>query len=1016
MQTEAIKPVIKPNSRQQEAIDIQKGQVMLLAGPGTGKTFTVINRIEQMILNNVEPSSILCLTYSEAAAKEMRQRLILKLGVVASSIDVYTYHSFCNDVIKKYPEQFSLSLGVRLITDTEKLAMMRETIDEANLEVFVPPRADRYYYASSFIKYVEKLKSLRLTKEKYLSYIDENPSLMPEYKRIESEIYEREQQGKTQNVGRYKALKKIEDDIAKAKELWTLKEIYAEKMINKNLIDFSDMISFILNAFEEDENFKSKVSNQYKYFLVDEYQDTNQLQNEILFSLVDSNEEKNVFVVGDDDQIIYGFQGAKSDNIENFLKKYPQTKVICLEENNRSTQEILDFSYKLVSQDPCRLENNDMFKSYNISKKLVAKNEKVIAKTRKIRRFEFGDSLQEFNYIVDDIVNLVNSDECPKNKEGQIDLSQIAILARKNDVLQSYAEMFKGKNIPCQLNTGKSIFNIRSSILIFFYMKILCNHIMFGDKLFSLLLTEPFKINLEDYNTLLKEYKVKKLDFIVLMRQLVNWKEPEKIEEFLKTYDYLQEYMQTNDLRSTVVEVINRTGILTSFQKYDKNRMENFMGIKKIIDEATQLSNITPTMNLHDFVQYLQDSLDNEIEISIDKSESVQNAIQLLTYHGSKGREFEHVYLPKMLAKVWEDFPDKGYKLITDEYFDKESASIKKDSELLKLLFVGVTRAKYALTISFADAEEEKPQQITKYLADFSEYPFDSMTIPYDADEFTHEFFKAISRDVYDNQKAFKEEIKERVKKVILSPSRLNDYLDCPRKFFYYKILGINVLDANQDSSNFGTLVHNTLDYAVKIAKNTGAYPTKDEISEKLMKDIEDAVFSGDEIREKFVKLGKNFVDNYYVKFAEIPISRVAEAEYKIDSVQVDDFFIEGKIDRIEQNSDGTYQLYDYKTGKSVSENQIAIGGSKENYYNQLCFYKYIFEKSKNKKVSKTGLIYVEENKTKEKDLDNTDMEYIENKIREVHQAMMELKFNPSNTTSSCKFCPYKHMCKLDLI
>ena len=129
MQTETAKPKIKPNERQQQAIDIQNGQVMLLAGPGTGKTFTVINRIEQMIENGVDASTILCLTFSDAAANEMRQRLIKKIGVKASSVDVYTYHSFCNDVIKQYPEQFSLSLGVRLITETEKLALMKRFWD-----------------------------------------------------------------------------------------------------------------------------------------------------------------------------------------------------------------------------------------------------------------------------------------------------------------------------------------------------------------------------------------------------------------------------------------------------------------------------------------------------------------------------------------------------------------------------------------------------------------------------------------------------------------------------------------------------------------------------------------------------------------------------------------------------------------------------------------------------------------------------------------------------------------------
>ena len=138
--------------------------------------------------------------------------------------------------------------------------------------------------------------------------------------------------------------------------------------------------------------------------------------------------------------------------------------------------------------------------------------------------------------------------------------------------------------------------------------------------------------------------------------------------------------------------------------------------------------------------------------------------------------------------------------------------------------------------------------------------------------------------------------------------------------------------------------------------------------------------------------------------------------EFSLRDIDVDGDFITGKIDRIEKNSDGTYQLYDYKTGSAVSENQIAIGGTKENYFNQLCFYKYAFENLTDKKVAQTGIIYVEENVTREKTLTTEDMAYIKNKIKEVYENIKNLKFNPSCDPSSCKFCQYQQMCKLDLI
>lgn len=1018
------KNIIKPNSKQQQAIDILNGQVMLLAGPGTGKTFTVIHRIEKMLADGVEPSSILCLTFSDAAASEMRQRLIKKMGVVASAVDIYTYHSFCNDLIKTYPDKFEMTSGVKLITDAEKISIMKECIDDANLEFFVPSRADRYFFTKNFISYVEKLKTQRVSKDEYMACIDTNPMLMPRYKELESEIYEREQAGNTKNKTRYNELEKIKTNIEKAKELWTLFELYSTKMINKNLIDFSDMINLVLTSFEEDSQFLSEVSNKYKYFLVDEYQDTNDLQNQIIFNLLDGNDEKNIFVVGDDDQIIYGFQGAKSDNIENFLTKYPNTTVICLEENNRSTQTILDFSNLIVNQDENRLENNLYFKEkYNISKKLTAKNPKIIVKDKKIKRIQFGEILQEFNYIVDDIKTLIESDFAPKTDEDKIDYSQIAIISKKRAELQTFAELLKGKNIPFQIDEGKSIFAIRSTILIYFYIKAMNNYLTSSDKLFGLLLSEPFKIDQQDYNKILEEKRLWKKDessdFITLMRNLNGWKNPEKITKFLETFDYLQDYASSNNLRNTVVEIINRTGLLTYFYKSGKNRSENLAGIRKIISEATDFQNSDSTKNLSDFVKYLDDCFENEIDINLDKDSVVQNAVQLMTYHGSKGREFEYVYLPNLISSNWEDFRMPGeYKLITEDVPDKDAAQAKKDSELLKLLFVGITRAKHTLTISFADSNNGKAQQITKYLEPTANYDFDSEQFECSADDLTTEFYRSVSSDVFDNQKAFKNEIEERVKSVVLSPSRLNDYLSCPRKFFYVKVLGIDVEEADWDGANFGTLIHSLLERAVKVAKES-AYPTLEEILEKFRLGMDGMKFSSEAKKEKYFKQGQKLLTNYYPYFSQIPISRITDIEFSFYGVDVDGDFITGKIDRIEKNSDGTFELYDYKTGNYSSEKKIAPNEEKQNYFNQLCFYKYAYEKLTGNKVSKVGIIYVENHdKSVDKYLTDDDMKYIETLIKDTYQNIKALKFNPikEDKQGACKNCVYKQLCKLDLI
>ena len=245
----------------------------------------------------------------------------------------------------------------------------------------------------------------------------------------------------------------------------------------------------------------------------------------------------------------------------------------------------------------------------------------------------------------------------------------------------------------------------------------------------------------------------------------------------------------------------------------------------------------------------------NEIDITTDESPVIQNAIQLTTYHGSKGREFDYVYLPNLISKLWEDFEMRGeYKLICNEVLEKEKAKELKDSELLKLLFVGITRAKYGLTLSYADEEDGKLTKLTKYIEQLENCDYAEETFEYNEDDFTKEFFRSISRDVFDNQKAFSDEIKERVAQIQLSPSRLNDYLDCPRKFFYTKVLGIDVEDANWDNANFGTVIHSILENAVKIAKDSGKYPTKEEITEQFYTIFNTQRFTNQASKEKFEK------------------------------------------------------------------------------------------------------------------------------------------------------------------
>jgi len=1017
------KPIIKLNEAQQRCIDKIQDQIMVLAGPGTGKTFTVIHRISEMIKQGISPASILCLTFSDAAASEMRHRIVKEIGFLASSVSIFTYHSFCNETIKKYPEQFGLSADIKLVTDTIKRELMIEAIDEIGLKTFVADRGGKYFYLSTFISCVEKLKSKRIKKEDYKTAFSTNPNMLRAKEALEFEIQERESNGNTKNKGRYDKLEKINNNIEKAKELWSIYELYTQKMIEHNYIDFADMINLVIDQFESDKEFLEIVSKKFEYFIVDEYQDTNDLQNKVLFSVLSTKDSPNIFVVGDDDQIIYGFQGANSANVENFLKRYPKAEVICLTENNRSTQTILDMSYQILNQDDTRLESNPLFKENCITKKLTAKNKDIIAKDRKIKRWQFGELTQEYNYIVEDIQKLINSDNCPKDENGEKKFSQIAIISKKKAELRTFAELLKSKNIPTQMSDGTDIFGIKSSIVTYFYLKALNNNVLSSDKLFGLLLAEPFNISLKDYNKLLKEYKrtlKDNNDFITNMRNLSDWDDALKIKNFLKTFDGLKEYSATHNLRDTLIEVLNETGILDYFFKTPSNRLENILGIKKLIDETTDFIALDKSATINDFINKLDYCKTNEIELLTEKNSVVQNAVQLLTYHASKGREFGHVYLPNLISGNWESFSMKNeYKLITEEVEDEDTQQLKKDSELVKQLFVGITRAKYDLTLSHSETENGKTKTVTKYLDSIKDFDFEKQEFEYKEDDYIVEFVKSISKETTDNRLFLTNELKSRVENITLSPSSINSYRQCPKQFLYKNILGINVEEVDWDAANYGSIIHKILEDSANSAIDGKGYFDKETAISMFNILIDKEIFKSKDSKETYTKRGLSIFENYYTHFCETPPQMIDGLETKFDGVEFGEYNLNGKIDRVEKLSDGTYALYDYKTSSPKSINQYRKDGDREDYYNQLCCYKYAFEKMSGKTVSKVGVIYVEEHtKSVTLELAQDDMDYIENLVAETYQNIRGLNFGVpiSQDVKSCKYCAYKDLCKLDVL
>ena len=1012
---------VNPNEKQQECIDNINGKYLVLAGPGTGKTFTMIQRIKSMIERGIDAEKILCLTFSDAATNEVRVRLEKELQQSAIDVNVYTYHGFCNDIITENPSEFELYENFKVIPPAVSVSLLRECIEEINSKVYRTKRNDPYYYINDIKKGIDAIKSNRLTKENFFNNIETNPDWKPQLIALQNELKLLAEQNKKIPQRVSGGIETLEKKIAKAEELWKFYKLYKSKMEDQHYVDFNDMINFVLDKFETEPAFLSQIANKYEYILVDEYQDTNRNQNEIVFKLTKALESENVFVVGDDDQIIYTFQGARLDTIEKFLEEFPDTKVICLKENMRSTQTILDTARKVVQQDAKRLEVNPKFEQYGIDKSLVAKNEKVIVKDKRVRLYGYADILQEFQEIVDEIEQIVNSKDCPVDENGNKNLSEIAIITRGNAELSSFAEMLKEKNIPAELKEGKNIFYIKSSITLYYYMQLLINPELHSDKFFKLVLSRPFNIHPKDYETIYnqKSYYKSFVDMIKGVNK-EEFIEPDKIEKFLKIFEHLSAYKTNETLKNVVLEIIGKTGLADYYINSDINRIENISGLKKLIDEAVDFSNLHKKISLEEFVEYLEMCIQDEIEIKTDKAPLAMNAIQLTTYHSAKGREFEYVYMPILKSKDWESSSRSVKPIVPldiSEYKTEDELKELKLADAIRLIYVGMTRAKHTLRLSFPKIIDGKAQTLTRLIGNIeADFEREQEPFIYDNESFWQERTKSLLKSDYDYEKDFCSMVDKKLEGKSFSPSSINTYLKCPRQYFYNYILDLSSKDGNPDAMSYGTAVHAACEFAVNFAKEKNEYPTKEEFINSFKQELNKQPMSSYKQRENYLVRGENALNEYYVQLCNTPVKNLYATEKKV-LLEIDGIKFKGIIDRIDKNDDGSYTIYDYKTGSAKNEKVICLEGEHEDYYNQIGLYKYYFEKDLDAKVKETIFIFPEEfTKNFTLNLTNEDCDSIVSKFKNAISDIKSYKFEPSNNDDVCKLCQFKDFCRLDIL
>ncbi len=484
------------NKQQKQAVDTIDGPVMVIAGPGSGKTELLSLRVANILKNtDASPGNILCLTFTDAAAFNMRNRLAGLIGHDAYRVSIHTFHSFGVEIINYYPEYFyngATLLPADQITQTEILEKIFTELPYDN-----PLRSEfngQFTYLYKTKKAIEYLKKAGLTPDEFKTILAENkkeiehadPIIKSVFNdRISKKLYPAAISA-AKEIGAFKskklpgffrpfaqslayslaqAVKNAEDlnatsPVTEWKNEWTEKgedgfrhitdllniermealadiyEKYMKKLRENEYYDFDDMILDAISVLENNLNVKLDLQERYQYILVDEFQDTNDAQMRLLKLLTDNpvNEGRpNIMVVGDDDQAIFKFQGAEITNVSGFQNTYRKPELIVLKENYRSTQDILDAAKLIIKKGVNRLEN--IFPE--LKKELIASNKNI--KDGKIHSKEFASKEIEYHWITTEIKKLIEQGISPK---------EIAVIAREHKDLESLAPYFHMAKIP----------------------------------------------------------------------------------------------------------------------------------------------------------------------------------------------------------------------------------------------------------------------------------------------------------------------------------------------------------------------------------------------------------------------------------------------------------------------------------------------------------------------------------------------------------------------------------------
>jgi DNA helicase II / ATP-dependent DNA helicase PcrA len=894
------------NKAQKQVVEHGDGPLLVIAGAGTGKTRVIVERIGRLLKQGIEPKQILAVTFTEKAAAEMLDRILQAVSNIEVELPVMTFNAFGESLLRTYNTELGLSRAFLLMGDSAKLVFLRQHLEELELDYFSPV-ANPEGLLPDLADYFSKLKQHVVTPAIYDDFVNTLPNL---------------EEADALSFRRHK-------------ELALAYKNYLDLCLKYNVIDYDDQIFRVIELLKTKPHVTKELQSLYKYIMIDEFQDTNPMQSQLIDLLV--NKKQSLMVVGDDDQSIYGFRGATLANILEFNKRYPKAKNITLDQNYRSSQTILDASYRLIQHNnPNRLESR-----LGIVKKLTSS---IGGSPPILKQFDQLDN--ELYWLGEDIAGRIEAGEnpgsiavlCRRNTTAEQVSQTLTLAGVKHVVIGEKYQLYNAPIVRTIVEALKAIVDPRADISL--------HHTLTGP-LFNLgnsALAEASSHAKRHHETL--ETSIKQLDaaeYTALsdsLEHIKSWRnDATTLTVGRLVYKIIDESGYKDRLYKDALESPEAALLVTQLSQF-------FRTLKDFESIALQPSAVQYVESFPVLAASGETSEDSTLEISTDR-------VNILTIHKAKGLEWDTVYIPDCTEG---SFPlrSRGGGLNVPEELIKSTSSEADSyiSEERRLMYVAVTRAKYNLQLSFSQRHYtpsiRKPSRFVTEL--FEALPTQPEDIK--SAKATEQFALFSNLTPPDEVPLPLSLLENDILKV--SVSQVVTYFRCPLDFYYRYIL--QVPDVPNAAAAYGTALHSAIE---KINEALHANQPVDlkELQQELRDYWPKEGYISKSHRERALAQGLKSIEHFYKMHVleESQKPHLIEWPFSVH-LKPEDIILRGRYDVVFDN-DGI-EIRDYKTTMSVDTPEKAKRRATSS--EQLTLYALVWQELQSNLPAKLSLEFVD--------------------------------------------------------